>query len=242
MSTTPTEDTMVEFMEILSWSFFWLQLGRWPTHDPWGREYVEGTHEWQLAHDIYWLADGFFGILFAIIGDLDYFHKNLRLANHSSGTSPCIFCPANLFHPNWRDFRPGAAWIHCCYNRDNWLAKYATHLPIFDLLFVSSCTVCGDYMHCKYLGSDQYFFGSIFWLLCFKIIPGDPKDNLASVVSQLKVAYSSLDTPHRYGMITQGMFISKKAAQPKMKGRAAEVRIRLCEEEGGALYKRLDKG
>jgi hypothetical protein len=82
----------------------------------------------------------------------------------------------------------------------------------------------GDYMHCKYLGSDQYFFGSIMWLLCFKILTGAPKENLALVVSQLKSEYEFINTAHRYGMITQGMFISKKSDQPKMKGRAAEVR------------------
>jgi hypothetical protein len=65
----------------------------------------------------------------------------------------------------------------------DWLAagKASSVCKLFSLPGVTALAVAYDYMHCKYLGVDGYLFGSVFWLLCFQILPGTPKENLAQV-------------------------------------------------------------
>ena len=42
-------------------------------------------------------------------------------------------------------------------------------------------------MHCKYLGVDQYTYGSVLALLCCKVMGGSPLQNLQAVWADIKV-------------------------------------------------------
>jgi hypothetical protein len=75
----------------LRWSLYWLWLGRWPTHDADGVAYVEGTQEYVKAHEVVWLADGFYALLWILKGDLDYMAAFLKFPRVSS-TTPCGLC------------------------------------------------------------------------------------------------------------------------------------------------------
>jgi hypothetical protein len=66
-SSIAAHDTLKVFFKVLSWSLHWLFLGRWPTHDWNGVEYQEGTKDFTLAYDVYWLAEGYAAVLFPII-------------------------------------------------------------------------------------------------------------------------------------------------------------------------------
>ena len=69
----------------------WLWLGRWPTHDFNGKAYAEGTIEWERAHVVVWLADGYYGLLWVFRGDLDFFNIFLNFPKDSA-MKPCGLC------------------------------------------------------------------------------------------------------------------------------------------------------
>ena len=96
-------------------------------------------------------------------GDLDYFYKCLHLAHYGSNT-PCVFCPVNTTDNPWSNFNVNAPWLGQLYTSNDW--PYGEGGP-FSLDGVSLHTVHADYMHCKLLGTDQYIFGSVLWLLIY---------------------------------------------------------------------------
>ena len=217
-----TADTYKTFFKILAWSFLWLWKGLWPTHDWNGRAYKRGTREWKLAHEVRHLAGGFFGLLFGILGDLDFLAKGIGLEFHgATATHPCVWCPATLEHLNWRDFRPQATWKQHCYTKRSWSRTHDEH-PLLSLPFCCIFTILADYMHVKYLGVDQYFFGSVFCLLVWVILPGTAKQNCDKLFDRLKHFYVQLRTRSRYNSLNPNML--RKQGQAKLKGRAAEIK------------------
>eukprot|EP00973_Karenia_brevis_P085585 11873825-Karenia_brevis.AAC.1 len=70
-------DTYRAFWRVLVWSLEALQAGKFPSQDWTGRSYLEG--EWEYTMRGQDLAGGFFGVLFALIGDLEYFQRTIRL-------------------------------------------------------------------------------------------------------------------------------------------------------------------
>jgi len=214
--------SLASFLVILNWSLFWLHLGRWPTHHWDGTAYLPGSKAYSLAHDTKWLADGFYGVLWALIGDLDYFYKWLNLENHASTTAPCMICPANLVDPNWRDFRSTAAWVGRLYTHASWVAAHPNRLSIFFLQFVTVYTLCADYMHCKYLGVDQYLFGGVLWYMVHVMMPlADPVANMSVLMIALKAEFRK-EQVSSYSMITVNMFANSDSR--KLRGRASEIR------------------
>ena len=74
----------------LTWSLFWLYQGVWPNAGPNG-ERLHGTAK-KIAGEF--LADGFFGICWALLGDLDHCTKRWRFADYNSA-KPCSLCRAD---------------------------------------------------------------------------------------------------------------------------------------------------
>ena len=97
--------------------------------------------------------------------------------------------------------------------------------PLFNELPGQSChTVSLDLMHCKYLGHDMYFFGSVLTLLCQYLLPGSEEQNLKRCWDFLKRFYKEHSIPSPYRYLTKiSMFIRKKKF-PKLRGKASEVR------------------
>ena len=82
---------------------------------------------------------------------------------------------------------------------------------MFEAVGVTVCTVALDYMHSKYIGSDQYTSGSVLYLLCFIMLPKSPKENLADCWAFIKDYYKAHGTKHRYASIEKlSMFVRKK--------------------------------
>ena len=161
------EKTYETFWIALCWSLECLYIGKHPYSHWDGVAYGKGTPEGKLAGT--WLADGWFGALWCIIGDLDYFHAQLNLRHHGS-SAPCSFCPADSTTMPWSEFRPGrATWMRGVYTATAFKTKYPDCHRIFSLPGVSINTVWPDYMHCKYMGVDQYFLGSVLVLMTFTL-------------------------------------------------------------------------
>ena len=117
------------------------------------------------------LADGFFGVVWALRSDLDYLAKGFKLQHHARN-DPCVFCQANSTTLPMTDFRPTAAWRGTEWSVLAWRrSEWARH-ELFKLPGVSVLSVAADLMHCKHLGTDMYVYGSVLWKLCYERLPG----------------------------------------------------------------------
>ena len=79
-------------------------------------------------------------------------------------------------------------------------------------------------MHCKYLGSDQYFYGSVLHLIVTELLPHSPAENLVSVIECMKLIYKDQDTRCRFRTLTLNMFKADLSGFPTLKGRGGELR------------------
>ncbi|CAE8728388.1 unnamed protein product [Polarella glacialis] len=82
--TGDCDGTMQSFFAILKWSFFWLWIGKWPDEDWYNPLSAAGKKAGSF------LAAGFFGVLFAIEGDLEYLTLHLDLPRHSLQSGPWV--------------------------------------------------------------------------------------------------------------------------------------------------------
>ena len=139
-----------------------------------------------------------------------------------------MFCPATTSPDDnpWSDFRtdPPADWMQNVYSHAQWLALFPDRRSLFRLPGVGIWTVQCDYMHTKYLGADQYFFGSVLWVMVYLLLPGTPVDNIAVVWQASETYYIQNGTPCRYSGITLRMFAYSDSGYPKLKGKAGEIR------------------
>ena len=65
-------------------------------------------------------------------------------------------------------------------------------------------------------------YGSVMWLLVHVLLPGTAEENLAKIWGDIVRLYDEFGILNRYWVIRRSMFNTK--AQPKMKGKAAEVK------------------
>ena len=168
-----TQETMQKMWHIVCWSFRCLASGRWPSHDAYGRAYPPGSPEGKRAGRYF--AGGYRAVLFVIRGDLDYFAKCLQL-NHYGSLHPCCRCPANSTEGDplcWTDFRPThSQWMQEQWDPDDWNEAHPGRHQIFHIPSVTIRCVYMDWLHVKHLGVDQYAYGSVLWLLCYRVMAG----------------------------------------------------------------------
>eukprot|EP00435_Cladocopium_sp_Y103_P046777 s1128_g13.t1 len=169
------------FMLVLRWSLNALFSGKWPAADHNGERYHPQSREAKKAGT--YLAGGFYGIVMALVGDLDYFNKFLGLPHWSSAKNPCGRCLCTKAGPNtWKDSRQETPWRTTTFTTRSWQAFPDTsNNPIFNTANISGLTCQADYMHVKYLGYQQYFLGSVLWLLVHEILPGSPLANIRAL-------------------------------------------------------------
>lgn len=79
-------------------------------------------------------------------------------------------------------------------------------------------------MHVKYLGADQYLYGSCLHLLCFCILPGTPIENLAVIWTWMQAYYQQHKPATRYRQFSKLTMFQKKNGIPKLRGKASEVK------------------
>ena len=223
-STQNLLGTMDTFFKILQWSFEAMYMGVWPAADWTGRRYHHSTRAGRKAGTP--LAGGYFGVLLQLSGDLDYFTKWLGLPQSTTHSKPCALCRAQYSGANsWLDNRPGSPWQQTVLTANDWQTWWTTRCSLFQLPGMSAMSVALDLMHNLYLGWLQYFFGSVFWLLCYECLDLDPLSNLRTVWNFIKEMQQSDGTRHKYRhrLDKLSMFV-KKTGFPKLKGRASDIR------------------
>ena len=215
--------TMVHFWKVLSWSFFWLQQGKWPTADWHGNTYPVDSVEGQKAGKH--LADGYYATLWSVIGDLDYLSKTLGLPR-STSHNPCCLCKCTLNGElSWKNNSTDAPWLGAMWTPLEWIAwDQKAKCELFSIPGVSSQTVALDWMRNKYLGIDQYQYGSVLYVLCYMVLLDQPKQNLATCWAHIKEFYRSHKTSNRYQSISKLSMFVRKGGTIKLRGKAGELR------------------
>ena len=91
---------------------------------------------------------------------------------------------------------------------------------------MSPLTVCVDWMHTKYLGTDLYLTGSVLFVMVHHLLPGTLDDNLAAVWTLIKIKYRELGVKNQYRLrvLKHTMFNSGSAGYPCFKSKAATVK------------------
>lgn len=128
-----------------------------------------------------WLADGFGGILWSLVGDFGYLTQCLKLPRYSSKSSPCALCQCkgDNFANSWRDCRPNAPWVNMQWKPSAWETwEQRSSCKLFVLPGLTACATSYDFMRSKFLGTDMVFLAACLWLLCCRILPQQPSASL----------------------------------------------------------------
>ena len=172
------------------------------------------------------LANGFYGVLCSLVGDLDYLNKTLQLPHHGKKGNCCSMCQAQgAGDATWKTFLPNAHWKTLIWQPSDWMAWAGRSKScVFKILHLTGANVAADWMHCKYLGHDQYCLGSVVFLLIYHLMKeGSAKKNLTLFFRLLKEKYKEFNIKDCYGSFhTTSMFMNKKGI--KLKGKAANIR------------------
>ena len=128
-----------------------------------------------------------------------------------------------------------APWLDTIWTAAKWFKSSWCSHPLFQLVHrgVSILTVYPDLMHCKHLGVDMYFFGTILTILVYDILPGSPNWNIIELFGKIKKYYKEHKIKNRFAGLCLSMIgnVRHPWTKPQMlKGKAAEIK-----DFGGAL-------
>ena len=119
------------------------------------------------------LCEGLRGIVIGVSGDLEFFSSWLGFP-HSSGNNPCPLCPCHK--DEMLQWSEDSSWRRTTYkNAANWRrARGSRHGALFHGPHgLSALNVCPDIMHTKFLGTDQYVYGSVIHILTYRLLCPD---------------------------------------------------------------------
>ena len=186
--------------------------------------YAAGSLEAQRAGT--WLAAGWKGVLWALTGDLDYFVAMLGAPNYSLKSGPCMHCKCTgTGDLTWTNFSETALWRSARWDASAWHASPSrTQCVLLSLPGASCWTVAYDWVHVKYLGVDQYIFGSVLMVLVTMVMPGDDSENLQVCWTFLKNYFRTHRTPTPFRYLTKLTMFLRTGKYPKLRGKASEIR------------------
>ena len=168
--------------KIIRWSLKWLALGQWPDEDADGVKYVRGVPGYRKRNQP--LAGGYFGVLYVIRGDLEWYAKYFDFPRWNS-RCPCAFCPATQRAESelyWRHSDPASAsFASSLRTTPEWCTN-----PLLQDWSASFLVLWPDYMHCKHLGTDLYFYSSVMILIMVTFLEGDLADRVEALRDEIK--------------------------------------------------------
>lgn len=172
------------------------------------------------------LANGYYAALWSILGDLDYLAKALLLPRSTLASGPCSLCRCKGKGPySWLDFSLKAPWRTVQWTAHGWRQwPERSKSPLFDIDGFTPHLIALDWLHCKYLGHDQFTYGSILSLLTHYILKKSPTENTAQVWKDIREYYNAHKTPSRFRTMKVSMFQRKDPQYPKLRGKGAEIK------------------
>ena len=226
-----TDSTWEEIWRIITWSLHWLYAGVWPPVD-WNGDSWDDTRpsERSLANQP--LAGGYFGVLYALKGDADYFAKSLKL-HHYNSNALCDLCPATRRIADrsllYNNFDRDAVGQRSLYDAQTWRALYDGKFLhwLFNLTGVNNLMLEPDELHVMHLGVTQYLLGSVLHILVFSVVEGQPDRAMEAVWKMVCRYYKDEHPDCQYTNLTINSFCNKEkpfAGFPRLKGKGAEVK------------------
>ena len=172
----------------------------------------------------------FFGVIWSIKGDLDWFFKGLGLKSYNR-KDPCEFCgcsrklPKNMWPTN---FSAGALWTTNMFTPAQWLAMQDSPHALFQVFeFLSQHNLEADELHILHLGVSQYYLGSILYLLTYDCLAGSAIKNVNIVWEMILKEYEIQPGTTEYTKLCISSFVNPQAHDkhfPRLKGRGCEVK------------------
>lgn len=172
------------------------------------------------------LANGYYAVLWSVLGDLDYLCKALLLPRSTLASGPCSLCRCKNKGPySWMNFQPEAAWRTVQWTARGWRNwENRSTSTLFSMDGFTPWMISMDWMHCKYLGHDQLCYGSILSLLVHFVLPNSPASNTQQIWCDIREYYARHKTPCRYRTMKLSMFQRQAPQYPKLRGKAAEIK------------------
>ena len=177
---------------ILCWSLQVLASGVWPLLDWDNNPFPAGSIDDEKKGTP--LAGGYCGVVFLLRSDLEFLSNHFGLESPASNT-PCALCRADrsMDGAPWTDCRPGAAWKHTCWGKEDWARARPNCHALFRMPGAGIDMVFPDLMHCKHLGTDSLVLGSVLTWLVKHYLKGSVKENLSIVWSFIRQWYKEWD-------------------------------------------------
>ena len=135
-------------------------------------------------------------------------------------------CKCTMTGPmTWSDFRSEATWRNTRWDPEDWRSwEQRTKCVLLTLPGASCWTIAYDWVHVKYLGVDQYIFGSVLFVLVCMVMPGEDEANLATCWAFLKNFFKTNRTPTPFRYMTKLSMFIRSGKFPKLRGKASEIR------------------
>ena len=203
---------------ILVWSFKACYEGRFPSTDHIGRPFPEGSQRAQLAGAPLCSGDiPFRFYVYGVLGDLDYFSKDLDLPFHNNHR-PCWFCDADCTDNPWNDFRARASWQDRTV-QDVQGNPRSRH-PIWSIPGVHELCTMLDVLHVVDQGVASHVIGNVLHTIIYDELCTrqrgahrvTAKEALGTLWQEIQAIYTQLGIEHRLHNLKLSMFMHDPAA------------------------------
>ncbi len=170
-------------------------------------------------------TSGYFGVVFRIQGDLDWYVSTLKLRVAPQANLPCAWCDADRTVARaFLDLSSTAPWLGTVFTPPQ---PAPNDHPLWTVPGVSIFSVALDTMHCLHLGVYQHLLGSILYTLIYGgTLPGTIQQRLDSVWARIRTLYTTLSIATRLTNLTLNVFTDVSAPHanwPCLHGHAAET-------------------
>ncbi len=219
--------TWATLWRVLVWSLDALFSGSHPMMDHKGDPFPPGSYG-DLKKGQPLSANGYFGVVHRIVGDLEWLRGQLGLRLAPGGNQPCCWCEGNRTTHPFLDLRPAAAWMGTIRTPP---CPAPTAHPIWSISGVQLFTVMVDLMHTADLGILQHFIGCCLYTWVYHSqLEGSVSEKLALLWSRVRELYGTLRSSTRLTHLPLSLFCDPARphrAFPHLAAKAAETRCLL---------------
>ena len=226
-----TTDSMDTVWRVLVWSLQSLFEGKHPSTNWQGEPHQEYSSEQLLSgQPLCSEAEPYFGVLWSIKGDLDWYLKGLGLRSYNANM-PCEFCNVDrggeaIWWPT--NFAYDAPWKTAMPTATEWKNRAISRHYLFRAFsFISQHNLEADELHILHLGVSQYLLGSVLWLLVYKCLGGEPASNFDTIWGRIQSEYEADPCGTEYTSLSISAFTNPEKPYdsfPRLKGKGCEVK------------------
>ena len=215
-------NTFEELCQAVAHDFEALYHMRHPPMDAWGNPWEEGSLPERCSGQDFAIQKR--GVLWMLLGDLDWFANYLKIDKHYNSNTPCLFCDADRGRTPWTEVGARARWRATILTAVEGRAREISQNALFRIPGVSRFSICLDVMHTVCLGVAAHAVGSCLYSLVQTRPPGETLDMATDrLFGEIRDLYAELGSTSRLNNLKLSMF-KKPNKYACMSARAAEIR------------------